>query len=68
MGFVIHPRIGLPENIKFLSDEYLDLMEVAIAEASRQNMMVFLYDEAMYPSARHMEWLWKAIRNMQAGD
>ena len=50
MGIVIHPRIGLPENIKFLSDEYLGLMEAAIVEASKQNIEVFLYDEAMYPS------------------
>ena len=50
MGFVIHPRIGLPPELEFLSPRYLDLMAVAIAEAERRGMIVFLYDEAMYPS------------------
>ncbi len=50
MGFVIHPRIGIPKEIKFLSGRFLDLMEVAIKEAEKRGMTVFLYDEAMYPS------------------
>jgi len=50
LGFVIHPRIGLPPELEFLSPRYLDLMEVAIKEAERRGMVVFLYDEAMYPS------------------
>jgi hypothetical protein len=49
-GFVIHPRIGLPENIKWLSAEMIYSMEVAIQEASYRNMKVILYDEGMYPS------------------
>lgn len=49
-GFVIHPRIGLPENIKWLSPEMIHFMNVAIEEASRRNMHVILYDEGMYPS------------------
>ncbi len=49
-GFVIHPRIGLPENIKWLSPEMIHSMDVAIAEASRRKMYVVLYDEGMYPS------------------
>jgi hypothetical protein len=49
-GFVIHPRIGLPENIKWLSEEMIHFMTVAIEEASRRNMSVILYDEGMYPS------------------
>jgi len=49
-GFVIHPRIGLPENIKWLSPEMIHYMRVAIEEASRRRMSVILYDEGMYPS------------------
>jgi hypothetical protein len=49
-GFVIHPRIGLPENIKWLSPEMIHSMGVAISEAAKRNMYVILYDEGMYPS------------------
>jgi hypothetical protein len=49
-GFVIHPRIGLPENIAWLSSEMIHAMEIAVSEASRRGMYVILYDEAMYPS------------------
>lgn len=49
-GFVIHPRIGLPENVKWLSPEMIHSMNVAINEASRRKMYVVLYDEGMYPS------------------
>jgi hypothetical protein len=49
-GFVIHPRIGLPENIKWLSPEMIHSMKVAIEEAAKRNMYVVLYDEGMYPS------------------
>ncbi|WP_282936432.1 glycosylhydrolase-like jelly roll fold domain-containing protein [Paenibacillus sp. RC67] len=50
MGFVIHPRIGIPESIPYLSDVYMDLVEAAVKEANHLGMTVFLYDEAMYPS------------------
>jgi hypothetical protein len=49
-GFIIHPRIGLPENITWLSPEMIRLMRVTIEEASRRKMYVILYDEGMYPS------------------
>jgi hypothetical protein len=49
-GFVIHPRIGLPENVKWLSPEMIHAMGVALNEASRRKMYVVLYDEGMYPS------------------
>ena len=49
-GFVIHPRMGLPSNMKFLSPEMLGFMKVAIEEAARRNMKVILYDEGSYPS------------------
>lgn len=49
-GFVIHPRIGLPDNIKWLSTEMIHAMRTAISEARDRNMYVILYDEGMYPS------------------
>ncbi|MGE5406641.1 MAG: hypothetical protein ACM3NR_02920, partial [Methanosarcina sp.] len=49
-GFVIHPRIGLPENVKWLGQEMIHAMNVAISEAAKRNMYVVLYDEGMYPS------------------
>jgi hypothetical protein len=50
MGFVIHPRIGIPEELPYLSDAYLDLVEKVLEEAEALGMTVILYDEAMYPS------------------
>jgi hypothetical protein len=50
MGFVIHPRMGLPKEIVYLSDQYLDFVETAVQEAANLGMIVMLYDEAMYPS------------------
>ncbi|TMV44732.1 hypothetical protein FE783_31745 [Paenibacillus mesophilus] len=50
MGFVIHPRMGIPETIPYLSDVFMEFVEAAVREASRLGMTVFLYDEAMYPS------------------
>lgn len=49
-GFVIHPRMGLPKNMDFLSPEMLEHMRVAIEEAERRDMKVILYDEGSYPS------------------
>src|SRR5690625_319343 len=50
MGFVLHPRIGIPKDIIYLSDDFMELVEVAVHEADRLGMSVILYDEAMYPS------------------
>ncbi|MBW6500514.1 MAG: hypothetical protein K0B05_03890 [Bacteroidales bacterium] len=49
-GFVIHPRIGLPESIGWLSPAMIHFMHLAIREAARRKMHVVLYDEGMYPS------------------
>jgi len=49
-AFVIHPRIGIPKEIEYLSDEFMSFVRCAIEEAQRLNMKVVLYDEAMYPS------------------
>lgn len=50
MGFVIHPRIGIPKEIEYLSGRFMELVKFAVEEASNLNMKVVLYDEAMYPS------------------
>lgn len=49
-GFVLHPRMGLPRALPYLSDSYFDLVEAAVAEAAKLGMRVILYDEGMYPS------------------
>jgi hypothetical protein len=49
-GFVIHPRMGLPADMRFLSPEMLGFMKLAIEEAARRDMKVILYDEGSYPS------------------
>jgi hypothetical protein len=49
-GFVIHPRVGLPRSLGWMSDRLLDFYQLAIDEARRLGMYVILYDEGMYPS------------------
>lgn len=49
-GFVIHPRIGIPKEIEYLSDRFMELVKFAVLEAKSLGMKVVLYDEAMYPS------------------
>jgi hypothetical protein len=49
-GFVIHPRVGLPRRLGWMSDALLRFYDVAIEEAERRGMYVLLYDEGMYPS------------------
>jgi hypothetical protein len=49
-GFVLHPRIGLPQSLAWMSDRLLDFYELAITEAEKRGLHVVLYDEGMYPS------------------
>lgn len=49
-GFVIHPRMGLPKSIEYLSKTYFDFVTYAVQRAKELDMQVVLYDEAMYPS------------------
>lgn len=49
-GFVLHPRMGLPRAMPYLSDSYFEMVEAAVAEAAKLDMRVILYDEGMYPS------------------
>ena len=49
-GVVLHPRIGLPETIPYLSDKYMHYIKLAVKTAAYLEMYIVLYDEAMYPS------------------
>lgn len=49
-GFVIHPRVGLPRDIGWMSARMLHFVRFAVEEAARRGMYVVLYDEGMYPS------------------
>jgi len=49
-GFVIHPRMGLPRSIPYLSETYFQYVTYAVKCAEAKKMKVVLYDEAMYPS------------------
>ena len=49
-GVVLHPRIGIPESIPYLSDRFMHYIKVATETAHRLGMYIVLYDEAMYPS------------------
>ena len=49
-GVVLHPRMGIPESIEYLSDAFMHYMKLAVETAHKLDMKIVLYDEAMYPS------------------
>ena len=49
-GVVLHPRIGVPEEIGYLSDEFFDVICYITETAHELGMKIVLYDEGMYPS------------------
>ena len=49
-GVVLHPRIGLRDDIAYLSDSFFHYIRVAVEEAAKLDTRVVLYDEGMYPS------------------
>lgn len=49
-GFVLHPRIGVPESMPYLSDAYFGAVKFIVKTADSLGMKVVLYDEGMYPS------------------
>lgn len=49
-AFVLHPRIGLPRSVRYLSARFFRLMGVFVRAAARHGLKVILYDEGMYPS------------------
>ena len=49
-AFTVHARQGLPEDIGYMTERWLDFVEYAVKRADETGMTVFLYDEAAYPS------------------
>lgn len=49
-AFVLHPRIGIPEEIPYLSEAFFETVGFIVRTAANLNMKVVLYDEGMYPS------------------
>ena len=49
-GVVVHPRIGIPKEIGYLSDKYFEIITFIVKTASDLDMQIILYDEGMYPS------------------
>ena len=49
-AIVLHPRIGIPEDIPYLSEEYFRAVRFITACAAGLGMKIVLYDEGMYPS------------------
>ena len=49
-GFVLHPRIGIPKHIAYLSDAFFKAVRFIVKTAAQLGMKVVLYDEGMYPS------------------
>ncbi len=49
-GVVMHPRMGVPEHLQYLSDRFMELMVFIVKTAADLGMQVILYDEGMYPS------------------
>ena len=49
-GVVLHPRMGLPKRIGYLSEEFFSYIRTALETCRELNMRVVFYDEGMYPS------------------
>ncbi|HBA48312.1 MAG TPA: hypothetical protein DCZ91_11055 [Lachnospiraceae bacterium] len=49
-GLVLHPRIGVPEDMPYLSDTWFRAVRYIVRTASELGMKIVLYDEGMYPS------------------
>ena len=69
-AIVIHPRIGIPKEIPYLSDKYFQAVRFVVKTAARLDMKIVLYDEGMYPSgsahgmvvAKNPNWASKGIK------
>lgn len=47
---VLHPRLGLPDGMTYLSDEYFRMIGMCLENMASLGMKAVLYDEGMYPS------------------
>lgn len=49
-GIVLHPRIGVPKELSYLSEKYFEVVRFIVKTADSLGMKIVLYDEGMYPS------------------
>ncbi len=49
-GVVLHPRMGLPKRIGYLSETYFGYIRAALVALRELGMRAVFYDEGMYPS------------------
>ena len=49
-AIVLHPRIGVPKTLEYLSEEYFKAIRFIVKTAHALDMKIVLYDEGMYPS------------------
>ena len=49
-AIVVHPRIGFPKRIKYLSERFFAWYGYILKVARKLGLKVIVYDEAMYPS------------------
>ncbi len=47
-GFHMHSRAGI--SIKYLGDEYMELVKACVKKAKAEGMYAYLYDEDRWPS------------------
>ena len=64
-GFHMHVRTGL-EN-EYLSDEYMDLVNVCIDKAKKEEMLAWAYDEDRWPSGAAGGIVTKDVKYRQKG-
>ena len=75
-GIVLHPRIGIPRKIPYLSESYFKTVKYVVRTAEQLGMKVVLYDEGMYPSgsahglvvAENGEYASKGITLSESGE
>lgn len=49
-AIVLHPRIGVPKTLEYLSEDYFKAIRFIVKTAHTLGMKIVLYDEGMYPS------------------
>ena len=49
-AIVLHPRIGVPKTLEYLSEDYFKTIRFIVKTAHTLDMKIVLYDEGMYPS------------------
>lgn len=75
-GVVLHPRVGIPKSLEYLSDAFMEKMAFAVQCAGEIGMKVLLYDEGMYPSGsahgrvvkENPDYAAKMIRMLEDGE